>query len=231
MKHILEADSIMLDFKGKSVLQSVYLKNETGHVTGILGRNGSGKSCLMQIIFGALTANQQSIRLDGKAILSSFSHCVTFKHLPQFNFIPKNLTIKRIFKDFGLSFATFVEFFPDFEKYKHLQLKRLSGGEMRIIEIYAILASKSKFCLLDEPFSQVMPLHIDSIIKIINQEKKNKGIIITDHLYEPIMDVCDDIYVLLQGKTYLTKDKTDLIKLGYIYEKEASILLPNRMPI
>ncbi|MCK5731105.1 MAG: hypothetical protein KAH68_08520, partial [Draconibacterium sp.] len=112
----------------------------------------------------------------------------------------------------------FIEYFPNFEKYYNFKLRSLSGGENRILEIYLILASKTKFCMLDEPFSQVMPVHVDTIKRIINEEKKNKGIIITDHLYEHIIDICDDIYVILNGKTYLTKDKNDLIKLGYLQE-------------
>jgi ABC-type sugar transport system ATPase subunit len=52
MTNILEVDSILLEFDLKRVLQDVYLKSETGKVTGLLGRNGSGKSCLMKILFG-----------------------------------------------------------------------------------------------------------------------------------------------------------------------------------
>ena len=73
--------------------------------------------------------------------------------------------------------------------------------------------------MLDEPFSKAMPIHVDTIKSIISEEKKNKGIIITDHLYEHIMDICDEIYVIANGKTYLTIDKNDIIKLGYINEK------------
>jgi len=70
--------------------------------------------------------------------------------------------------------------------------------------------------MLDEPFSQVMPVHVDTIKSIIQHEKQNKGIIITDHLYEHIISICDDIYVITNGKTYLTKERDDLIKFGYI---------------
>ena len=218
MKHSLEVDSIILEFDTKRVLQDVFLKNETGKTTGILGRNGTGKTCLMNIIYGELKTNNKSIRLDGKAIFDGFRNPETLRYLPQFNFIPKNLKIKRVFKDFNLNFSEFIEYFPNFEKYYNFKLRSLSGGENRILEIYLILASKTKFCMLDEPFSQVMPVHVDTIKRIINEEKKNKGIIITDHLYEHIIDICDDIYVILNGKTYLTKDKNDLIKLGYLQE-------------
>jgi len=216
MKHLLEVDSIILEFGQKRVLQDVYLKNETGKTTGILGRNGTGKTCLMNIIYGELKTTDKSIRLDGKAIFDGYRNPEIFRYLPQFNFIPGNLKIKRIFNDFNLNFTEFIGYFPEFEKYYRLPVKRLSGGERRILEIYSILVSKTKFCMLDEPFSQVMPVHVDTIKTLINEEKKKKGIIVTDHLYEHIMDICDEIYVIANGKTYLTKDKNDLNQLGYI---------------
>lgn len=216
MKHTLEVDSVILEFGTKIVLQDVYLKNETGKTTGILGRNGTGKTCLMNIIYGELKTNNKSIRLDGKTIFDVYKNPETLRYLPQFNFIPRNLKIKRIFKDFNLDFSQFIDYFPEFAKYYNYKLKNLSGGESRILEIYSILASKTKFCMLDEPFSQVMPVHVNTIKNIINVEKKNKGIIITDHLYEHIIDICNEIYVITNGKTHITKDRTDLIDLGYI---------------
>ena len=219
MKHSLEVDSIILEFDQKRVLQDVFLKTETGKTTGILGRNGAGKTCLMNIIYGELKTTNKSIRLDGKVILDGFRNPENIRYLPQFNFIPRNLKIKRIFKDFNLNFSEFTAYFPDFEKYYNFKLKSLSRGENRILEIYLIIASETKFCMLDEPFSQVMPLHVDTIKSIINKQKKNKGIMLTDHLYEHIIDVCDEIYVILNGKTYFTSDRNDLIKLGYINKK------------
>lgn len=216
MKHLLEVDSIILEFDSKRVLQDVFLKSETGKTTGILGRNGTGKSCLMNIIYGELQITSKSIRIDGKSIYDSFQNPDNLRYLPQFNFIPKSLKTKRIFKDFNLDFSQFIYYFPEFEKHFNSKVKTLSGGEARILEIYTILASKTKFCMLDEPFSQVMPVHIDKIKRIILEEKNNKGIIITDHLYEHIIEICDDIYVISNGKTYLTKNRNDLVNLGYI---------------
>lgn len=215
MRHSLEVDSIILKFGTKRVLQDVYLKNETGKITGILGRNGSGKTCLMNIIYGELDTNEKSIRLNGEAIFNGFRNPNNFRYLPQFSYIPKNLKVDRIFKDFELDFSQFIDHFPEFEKYYKVKLYRLSGGEHRIIEIYSILASKTKFCMLDEPFSQIMPVHLETLKSILMNEKKNKGIIITDHLYEHVTEISDDIYVIANGKTYLTRDLDDLKTLGY----------------
>jgi len=216
MTHTLEVDSVILEFDSKRVLQDVYMKSETGKVTGLLSRNGAGKSCLMKIIFGELVTNDKSIRLNGNAINNEYRCPGDIRYLPQGRFIPKYLIIKRIFDDFELDYSEFTNEFPEFEKFYKAKFKNLSGGEQRIIEIYAILASKTKFCMLDEPFSHVMPVHVDAIKKLILKEKKNKGIIITDHLYKHIIDICDNLYVINNGKTYLTKSIQNLVTLGYV---------------
>lgn len=60
-----------------------------------------------------------------------------------------------------------------------------------------------------------MPIHVGSIKKLILREKENKGIIITDHMYRHIIDICDDLYVINNGQTYLTKSVQDIETLGY----------------
>ena len=70
--------------------------------------------------------------------------------------------------------------------------------------------------MLDEPFSHVMPVYIETIKRLIVREKEKKGIIVTDHLYQNIIDISDSLYVISDGKTYLTKSVQDLETLGYI---------------
>lgn len=215
MNHILEIDSVSLEFNSKRILQDVYFKSETGKVTGLLGRNGSGKSCLMKIIYGELVPNDKSVRIDGYSLPNRYRNPADIRYLPQSEFIPKSLTVKKIFKNFELDFLDFTNEFPEFKKCYNLKFISLSGGEQRILEIYSILASKTKFCMLDEPFSQVMPVHVEKIKGLILREKQNKGIIITDHLYQYIIDICDHLYVISSGKTHLTKSVQDIEMLGY----------------
>jgi len=70
--------------------------------------------------------------------------------------------------------------------------------------------------MLDEPFSHIMPLHVEVLKNIMLEEKKNKGVIITDHMHHYITDISDHLYVITNGKTYLTKGIEDLKTLGYI---------------
>lgn len=92
------------------------------------------------------------------------------------------------------------------------KFKDLSTGEQRIVEMFIILNSKAKLYLLEEPFSQIMPLQRETINK---KEKKNKGIIISDHIYKYVLEVSDDIYILKNGKTHLKKELTEIESLAY----------------
>ena len=56
----------------------------------------------------------------------------------------------------------------------------------------------------------------ETLKRILQNEKRNKGIIITDHLYKHITDISDSLYVIANGKTYLAKGLCDMKMLGYI---------------
>ncbi len=77
------------------------------------------------------------------------------------------------------------------------------------------MKSKTQFVLLDEPFSHIMPLHIEKIKELLTEEKQHKGILVTDHMYRHITSISDNLYVLTNGKTHLTKSISDIERLGY----------------
>ncbi len=216
MKNILEADGIFLEYRGLRILQDVYLKIGTGQVVGLFGRNGTGKSSLFKIIFGQLQSQSHSIRINEKPLKMNNRYYQNIKYLAQQNFIPKHLTVKRVLRDFNLDFSLLLHYFSEFQSNYRSRLSELSSGQRRIIEIFVILKSKSKFCLLDEPFSQVMPLHVEMIKAMILEERKNKGLCITDHLYKHVLDLSNPLYLIKSGKTYLLQEPNQLKELGYI---------------
>ena len=59
MHHLLEIDSVIKNFGTRQLLSDVYLRINTGDVIGLFGRNGTGKSVLMQIIFGTMKADRK----------------------------------------------------------------------------------------------------------------------------------------------------------------------------
>lgn len=215
MKHILEADGIMLEFGEKRILSDIYFKCETGLITGILGRNGEGKTCLMNIVYGSLKAYSKSVRFDNISIPKPFKRPDLLTYLPQFSFIPLALKLKRIFADFELDYNEFESEFPEFNVKYNSKIRNLSGGQKRLIEVYIILKSKAQFSMLDEPFSHLSPIYVEKLKEILVVEKVNKGFFISDHLFRDVVDLCDELYILKDGKTHLTKDSSDIERLGY----------------
>lgn len=214
MTRKLEADSIQLQFDNRKILSGVYLKCETGKITGLLGRNGMGKSCLMRIIYGTLEA-EKSIRVDGQPLYQAFKRPDLLLYLPQHNFIPKALSLKRIFQDFALSFQPFADTFPELASAYRAPVGELSGGGRRLVELYVILKAPTAFAMLDEPFSHLSPLQIEKVKELLVEEKERKGLLITDHMYRQVLDVCDSLYVLANGTAHLTKTTEDIERLGY----------------
>lgn len=215
---IIELDNVELHFKNKRILGGIYLKAETGKVTAILGRNGCGKSSLLNIAFGNLKPKYKLIRIDHKPILKPLYKTGYTKYLPQYNFVPNGITLSFLFKMYDLNWDTFVENFEGFSMYKTSKFRELSGGERRLIETYATLKTKSEIVILDEPFSHLAPLHIDAIKKIISEEKKHKAIIISDHMYRHIIDSADTLYLLQNGTTKKIDELKELEAYKYLSE-------------
>ncbi|MCA0133735.1 ATP-binding cassette domain-containing protein [Winogradskyella alexanderae] len=211
-----ELDNVELYFKNKSILSGIYLKAETGKVTAILGTNGSGKSCLLRIAFGNLKPKYKLVRINGKPLLKPLYKTKNIKFLPQYNFVPSGMTLNFVFKTYGLNWETFIKEFDEFLGFKTFNFSKLSGGQRRIVETYIILKAKSEIVLLDEPFSHISPLYVEKIKTLINDEKSNKIIIITDHMYRHIIEVSDTIYLLKNGATKRINKLTELEDYKYL---------------
>jgi ABC-type multidrug transport system ATPase subunit len=216
MSNILEFDSIGLRYSARPILSDIYMKCQTGEVVGILGRNGSGKSSLMRVVFGSLKADHRSVRINGTSLQGDYLRQRVIAYLPQGNLIPSFLSIRKALKLFKVSEEEILLHYPEIKAFLAFTPDQLSGGYRRLIETLLLLKSPAQFCILDEPFSGLMPVHIEKLKGIIAAEKDRKGIIITDHIYREVLAIADRLYLLVNGKTHRVKHVEDLIARGYV---------------
>ena len=167
-KCLLEVDSVQKNYDGKIIISDVYLKCETTNIIGILGRNGSGKSTLLKIIFGIVAADFKFVRIDGAVISKTSELLKHISYLPQDNFIPNSLSIKKTIA-LSISKDKVEDFYADemIQSIINKKIKHLSGGELRYLEIKLVLHNPSKFVLLDEPYNGLSPIMIDKINELI----------------------------------------------------------------
>lgn len=209
--HHLSADSILLTFGHRSILRDASLRLRTGAITGLLGRNGTGKSCLLQILYGTLPAAAHSVTFDGQPISRPYHDPHLIRFLPQFNFIPKSLSLRRVLDDTQLEFSDLEKRFPEFSPTYRKPIGQLSGGHRRFIELYIIICSPSRFALLDEPFTHLMPLQIEKVKELLLEYRSQKAFLLTDHLYLDVTTVSDQLYILAEGTTHLVESPAHLL--------------------
>ncbi|WP_454802433.1 ATP-binding cassette domain-containing protein [Mucilaginibacter phyllosphaerae] len=213
---VLKVDSVQLAFNERKILQDVYLECQQGQVIGLLGRNGSGKSSLLRVIFGMQQASYKYVSIDGTFIHKGY-HNNRIAYLPQHSFLPNNIQISKLTK--MLVDEVFWDSFTELNIYKLHAYKtpgQLSGGELRQLEMLMIIHSKAGFILLDEPFTHISPIQADEFKPVIRACAKRKVIIITDHQYYNILDVSDKVILLNNGCTKHITHNNELITYGYL---------------
>ena len=213
----LHVDSVTKSYNNKTILSDVFLSCQKGEIKGLIGRNGSGKSTLLKIIFGSEKAEYKFVRIGEKVIKNVSDGRKLINYLPQDNFLPNNLTIRKITSLF-LDYESRIEMLNNeyLKPLLHKKNQELSGGERRIIEILLIIHSKAEFVLLDEPFNGVSPIVRDYIVEYIKKRKERKGYIITDHDYENVIHLADSIVYLQNGFLREINEMSELVDLGYL---------------
>ncbi len=217
MSNLLEVDSIRKSFGDKQVLTDIALACQTGDIIGLIGRNGTGKSTLLKIIFGTLFTDYKFIRINYEVLTQPFKSKSKIVYLPQDNFLPKNITVNKVVEIYSDDFDQKV-FLEDevLSKVTRTKIGNLSGGESRYLEVKLLLNLDSIFVLLDEPFNGISPLHIELVKNMILDNSVKKGIILTDHDYRNVLDVANKYYLLFDGGLKKVKTKQDLIDWGYV---------------
>ncbi len=216
-KLIVENASLRINYR--VILNNATITCETNSITGLLGRNGAGKSMLLKVIFGIQNADNIAIGLNGKQLSSKLykiNDLVSF--LPQYNFIPSSFKLCKVAYLFDVDVVEIFKWFPEFKPIINCKIDEISTGFARLFSIMLLILSKDKFCLLDEPFTYLSPVFRQRLVELIRHKKCDKGIICTDHDYRSVLEVSDKICFLKDGSSYPIKDVDDLIFHNYLLD-------------
>ena len=210
----IEARAIVKQYHKRKVVDGVSLRVENGAVVGLLGPNGAGKTTSFYMIAGFVRPNSGRVLLDNEDITSLPIHKRAQKgisYLAQEPSVFKKLTVEEniriVLEPLGLNNDEIdrrINSLLEDMKIQSLATNKahtLSGGERRRVEIMRALAIKPRFILLDEPFAGIDPLAVIDIKKIIRHLKdRGIGILISDHNVRETLEVCDEAYILNDGK-------------------------------
>ena len=217
--NILEIKNLNKSFNQKHILKNLTFKFCTNEINVIFGRNGSGKSTLLKLIYGTLKSDDLELKINDELIKNNNVILDNrIGYLPQDNFLPKSLKVSEVitmyFSDVDKQDKVF--YAPRINNIQNRKIGQLSLGERRYLEIVLLGNLNHKFLLLDEPFSMIEPLFIEIIKAFLNDLKKTKGIILTDHYYNDAMEIADKIFLIKDGNKIKINERKNLIDHGYI---------------
>ena len=222
---VLETREIVKRYKNRTVVDGINLRVETGTVVGLLGPNGAGKTTTFYAIAGFVRPDAGVILLDGEDITGLPIHQRAVKglsYLPQEPSVFKKLTVEEniriVLEPFSLGKQEInnrVGQLMEDLKISHLAGNRahsLSGGERRRVEIMRALATNPHFILLDEPFAGIDPLSVADLQQIIgNLKNRGLGVLISDHNVRETLSVCDQAYIVSQGKILIHRGAEEIV--------------------
>ncbi|MBW1606985.1 MAG: LPS export ABC transporter ATP-binding protein [Deltaproteobacteria bacterium] len=201
-------------YNGRQVVNSVSMKIKNSRVVGLLGPNGAGKTTTFYMTVGMIKPDSGQVIFDDEDITSFPMYLRARKgigYLPQETSTFRKLTVEQnimaILETLSISKSDQEEranLLLDELGITHLKNQKaylLSGGERRRLEITRALATNPSFILLDEPFAGIDPLAVIDIKKIIRHLKnRGIGILISDHNVRETLEVCDEAYILNDGR-------------------------------
>lgn len=194
-----------------------------GCVTGLIGQNGAGKSTTFKAVLGLISCDGGTVTILGKDLKdfkaedkenlgvalsdSGFSGYLTIKDI-----IP---VLKNLYRNFDYSF--FSEQVNRFQLPLDKKIKDFSTGMKAKLKVLVAVSHNAKLLILDEPTAGLDVIARDELLELMREFMERDGersILISSHISGDLESLCDDIYMIHDGKIILHED-TDVLLSDY----------------
>jgi branched-chain amino acid transport system ATP-binding protein len=222
----LRATGISRSFAGVRALQDVTVEVGRHEVVGLIGPNGAGKSTLVNLISGFDLPDEGVVELEGRDVTrwrpdrrGRAGIARTFQHSRSFG----NLTVRENVEVAAIGVgarsrearrrATELLGLLGLDRSEHVSAAALPHGDERRLGVARALATEPRFVLMDEPAAGLPEAEVPEFAAVVRsvRDDHGAGVLLIDHNMALIMDVCDRIHVLDQGRT-LAEGSPDAIR-------------------
>ncbi|ACF03049.1 ABC transporter related [Rhodopseudomonas palustris TIE-1] len=208
MSDLLAIDKLRAGYGEAVVLPSMSLRLAEGEVLALLGRNGTGKTTLINSIVGVTRRFSGTIAVGGvdvTALRPDQRARAGIGWVPQERDIFKSLTVEEnltaVAQPGPWTVARVYEMFPRLEERRSNFGNQLSGGEQQMLAIGRALTLNPKVLLLDEPTEGLAPIIVDELLTALGSITRSGGIcsIIVEQNARKILQLADRVVILERG--------------------------------
>ena len=219
---MLETRELTRSYGDTVVVDHVDLQVRPGRITGFVGANGAGKTTTMRMMMGVLAPTSGTVLWNGEPVDAADRR--RFGYMPEERGLyPRMKVLEQLIffaRLHGISTADareratkLLHHFGLSERTDDL-LDTLSLGNQQRVQIAASLVHRPTALVLDEPFSGLDPLAVDSMVDLLRDEASGLPLLFSSHQLELVERLCDDIVILAEGRVVAAGPVDELSRRG-----------------
>ncbi len=210
---MLKVENIDVFIGKHQVLRNISLKVEKGSMTGLIGRNGAGKTTFMKSIMGILPVKKGKIFINGVDVTGKGAHLRAFLnvgYMPEDRRLIPDLTVEEnillpLFakkeKNYFSKLSWVYELIPEVEAMANRKALQLSGGQQKLVALARAIINGENLLLLDEPFEGVAPALAKRLLEVLKLLKmEGLSVILSESDYTHSSKIVDNSYVIERGE-------------------------------
>jgi branched-chain amino acid transport system ATP-binding protein len=183
---VLRIEDLQVSIAAVQILRGVSLELTGGSMTGLIGRNGAGKTTVMKAVMGLLKARGGSVRFEGRELLSLPTHRrvhLGIGYMPEDRRLIPDLTVEENIlvpawaagsAEAGERLERVYRLIPEVREFRERKGLQLSGGQQKLVALGRALMCGTRLLLLDEPFEGVAPALAQRLAELVAW-LKNEG--------------------------------------------------------
>jgi branched-chain amino acid transport system ATP-binding protein len=229
---LLQVDQLRAGYGEAVVLNGISFTLDRGQSLALLGRNGTGKTTLMNSIVGVTRRHGGSVRLNGQDL----STVPPFKRaeagigwVPQERNIFKSLTVEEnltaVARPGPWNVQRVYEMFPRLQERRSNMGNQLSGGEQQMLAVARALVLNPSVLLLDEPLEGLAPIIVEELLRAIARVVREEGLsaIIVEQNPRAILGITQKAIVLDRGLVVHADDSAALLANPEVLERHLAV--------
>jgi branched-chain amino acid transport system ATP-binding protein len=219
MPDLLQVEGLSAGYGEAVVLSDISFGIADGQALALLGRNGTGKTTLINTLVGLTTQHAGSIKLDGRDITRVRPEARVRAGIgwsPQERNIFKSLTVEEnltaIARPGAWTLARVFDMFPRLAERRANLGSQLSGGEQQMLAIGRALILNPRIILLDEPLEGLAPIIVDELLAILRRVIRSERLsaIVVEQKARKILGFTDRAVILERGRVVFEGDSAKL---------------------